>query len=101
MAESTSLTSLAQLNISENDLSDEGGVALANTSGLPALKTLYMARCGVGDDTAVAFAHAKATSRLDYICLEDNDIHARGNDAMYASEHHVGVEWTTLSNEDS
>jgi uncharacterized protein (TIGR02996 family) len=78
--------------LSELDLTSNGGgnwmiQALVNTDALPALQTLKLKWCGLGDAHVIALANAPRLARLRALDLGHNHIYRDGAKALIESPH--------------
>lgn len=95
LAESEGLSSLQRLSLTGNELGDEGGVALAESETLK-VDHLYLARTGVGVETAAALA--KRGRSLKVLALGGNsDLGDEGAEALAKGKALAGLERLELN----
>jgi carbon storage regulator CsrA len=85
LASSPYLASLAELDVSEQDVGDDGVALLATSPHVTSLKTLLLRGNGIGDAGAVVLANSSVLAGLSALDLEGNRIGRAGAQALAAS----------------
>jgi uncharacterized protein (TIGR02996 family) len=85
------LSALAELDLSEHAIGDEGAAALAGSAALSRLEVLKLDRNGIGPAGARALAASKHLSGLRALDLGQNRIGGEGLSALAASPHLAGL----------
>ncbi len=91
------LTSLRDLNLSNNPLGVEGVAALIRTPHLNQLTHLDLSECDVGVDGANMIASASCWDHLTHLYLSNNKFGDAGCRAILLSKHFPSLSWLDLS----
>ena len=86
LSKSEKLKQLISLNLSKNNITDDGAKALARSISLGKLKKLDLNFNRIGDEGAFAIAESKSLSNLESLKLGQNKIGTEGTTALNKSK---------------